>query len=140
MSDITPLGDIHEDHRSEQANVALAQDESKYAPPPSPIITRHRRRGSSVSRVDIGHFDPTGVDELRRNMSRLSATSQPASKAGQKTSFQSDVTLASNSPFDFEKTLNDVMKKYVLSSSWTAFIKQEFTDDKKPITKCVNLG
>ena len=140
MPDITPLGDIHEDQRSEQANVALAQDEFKYAPPPSPIITRRRRRGSSVSRVDIGHFDPTGVDELRRNMSRLSATSQPASKAGQKTSFQSDVTLASNSPFDFEKTLNDVMKKYVLSSSWTAFIKQEFTDDKKPITKCVNSG
>ncbi|KAF7984655.1 hypothetical protein HWV62_12906 [Athelia sp. TMB] len=88
-------------------------------PPPSPTLPKHRpRRGSSVSRVDIGFFDPQGVDDLRRTMSRRSESaaehglppsvgrkaSQPPSSAG------SERTLAQE-PFDFEKTLRDVVKR-----------------------------
>jgi ATP-binding cassette subfamily G (WHITE) protein 2 (SNQ2) len=76
--------------------------------PPSPVIPRHRARRASS--VDIGHFDPEGVEELRRTLSRLSANRQndDANK--------SEITLpVGDGPFNFEKCLRDVVKKYASS-------------------------
>jgi ATP-binding cassette, subfamily G (WHITE), member 2, SNQ2 len=85
--------------------------------PPSPVIPgRRARRSSSVSRVDIGHFDPIGVDELRRTMSRMSANIEGEDdKEAKKGIFvRSQLTLpVGDGPFDFEKCLREVVKKYV---------------------------
>lgn len=89
--------------------------------PPSPVIIRQRpRRASSVSRVDVGYFDPSGVDELRRTMSRMSAGAQSEKVKRTKTeqSIGSDTTLGigGDGPFDFEKTFRIIMKKCVYSA------------------------
>lgn len=44
--------------------------------PTSSVAAMHptRRRGSTASRVPIDHFDPEGVTELKRTLSRQSAT------------------------------------------------------------------
>ena len=130
MADLTPSENIREHDISaiptppgpsaaaNQASVAFHNlrhdEESKIpSPPSSPIISKQRRR-SSVSRVDIGHFDPVGVHELRQTLSRVSQKTQgdDAKKEG---TVRSDVTLAvGDGPFDFEKCLRDVVKKYVL--------------------------
>jgi ATP-binding cassette subfamily G (WHITE) protein 2 (SNQ2) len=137
-SDPTPLQNIREEGitagiptlpgpsgAANQANVTfhnLRNDELPSTPPtsflpPSPNLARQRPRGwSSVSRVDIGHFDPTGVNELRQTMSRVSANTQgdDTKRVKKETSFRSDVTLqASDAPFDFEKCLRDLVKKYL---------------------------
>lgn len=99
------LHDIHEDD---------VTTHNELSPPPSPTIQKRRPRGSTVvSRVDIGYFDPTGVDELRRTMTRMSAQTVPATIAP---SDKSELTLAfgpGDGPFDFEKTLRQVVKKCV---------------------------
>jgi ATP-binding cassette subfamily G (WHITE) protein 2 (SNQ2) len=133
MADPTPLTDIREEDitaaiptlpgptaAANQANVTFHNlrhhEESDVHPissPPSPIIPRQRtRRSSSVSRVDIGHFDPQGVDELRRTLSRISANRQ-GDDANKSVISRSDITLAvGDGPFNFEKCLRDVVKKY----------------------------
>ncbi|KAF7984807.1 hypothetical protein HWV62_11820 [Athelia sp. TMB] len=58
------------------------------------------------SRVDIGHFDPAGVDELRRTMSRRSEqTLNQSQSADAKSATKGD------EPFDFEKVLRSVMQR-----------------------------
>ncbi|TFK38227.1 pleiotropic drug resistance ABC transporter [Crucibulum laeve] len=68
-----------------------------------------KRRGSSVSRVDIDFFDPTGVRDLHRTLSRKST------HHGEKrpSTTESDITLApiGDGPFDFEKTLRGLLRK-----------------------------
>ena len=79
---------------------------------------------SGSSHVDIGFLDPEGVEQLRRTLSRQSenqshsALHAEQSKAGERQSTHSgstDVTLAgpNDGPFDFEKTLRNVIKKCV---------------------------
>jgi ATP-binding cassette subfamily G (WHITE) protein 2 (SNQ2) len=67
----------------------------------------------STSRIDVGHFDPVGVDELQRTMSHnLFPTLEDAGEFTRRASISSDVTLtAGDGPIDFEKTLRTVMKK-----------------------------
>ena len=88
----TPLYDIHE---HDAANDDELEDAN--SPPPSPTMPKHRPRGSTVvSRVDIGHFDTSGVDELRRTMSRMSreaAVQDPAMKS------ELTLTVGPDSPF-----------------------------------------
>jgi ATP-binding cassette subfamily G (WHITE) protein 2 (SNQ2) len=136
MADPLPLQNIREEVTTaavpapetpiNEANVAfhnLAHDEeynspssSPSIPPPSPIFSRQRPRGaSSVSRVDIGHFDPTGVDELRQTMSRMSENT-PGGDTKKAKSLQSDTTFGvpvGDGPFDFEKFIGNVVQKYI---------------------------
>jgi ATP-binding cassette subfamily G (WHITE) protein 2 (SNQ2) len=100
------LHDIHEDD-------VTTHNLNELSPPPSPTIQKRRRRGSTVvSRVDIGYFDPTGVDELRRTMTRMSAQTVPQATIAP--SEKSELTLTfGDGPFDFEGTLRQVVKKCV---------------------------
>ncbi len=101
------------------------------AHPHSPSIDAHRaserhnipltRQPSSGSHVDIGRFDPEGVAQLRRSLSRQSNNATPLPfdlcllREGERRSAHSvstEVTLASpDAPFDFGKTLRKVVKK-----------------------------
>ncbi|KAH9927376.1 pleiotropic drug resistance ABC transporter [Amylocystis lapponica] len=72
----------------------------------------------STSHVDIGHFNPSGVDELRRTMSRVSADqgqsvhTKEKEAAGERQSYTSEATLRpGEGPFDFERALRQVIKK-----------------------------
>ncbi|KAI0752733.1 pleiotropic drug resistance ABC transporter [Daedaleopsis nitida] len=78
------------------------------------------RQMSGSSHVDAGFFDPSGVEHLRRTLSRQAeehATSlsadNPPGRPLSNSSVSTEVTLASpsNGPFDFEKTLRGVIKK-----------------------------
>jgi hypothetical protein len=83
------------------------------SPLSSPIVPSSSRnqiehRSSFASHVDVGFFDPEGVRNLNRTLSRIS-TSRDA---------QSDPTvlddiLISEGPFDLEKTLRAIMKRPV---------------------------
>ncbi|KAH9922739.1 uncharacterized protein B0H18DRAFT_1120741 [Fomitopsis serialis] len=58
--------------------------------------------------VSVGHFDPTGVDELKRTMSRL----MPAYASHHSSDRSSDHTLApGDGPFDFEKSLQHLVRR-----------------------------
>jgi ATP-binding cassette subfamily G (WHITE) protein 2 (SNQ2) len=138
MSGPTPLQDIREEDATSavptlsglsaaanQANIAhhnlLDHDGQScihsvsLTPSPDPS-GQHPRRTSSIStEVGIGHFDLTGVEELRQTMSRISVNPQndDVKKTEKNSAFRSDVTLTvGDGPFDFEKCLRDIVKKY----------------------------
>lgn len=68
--------------------------------------------GRSSNRVTVGYFDRAGVDQLRRTLTHLSETYDPEN-ARALSSETLSVPVAG--PFDFEKTLRTIMKKYVLA-------------------------
>jgi ATP-binding cassette subfamily G (WHITE) protein 2 (SNQ2) len=73
--------------------------------PPVP----HRVRASS--RVTMGYFDRAGVDQLRQTLTRLSETRDPENEHA----FSSEtLSVPATGPFDFERTLRNLMKKYVI--------------------------
>ena len=92
------------------------------------------RQLTGSSHVHIGFFDPEGVEQLRRRLSRQSESESQsrvrleASRGhGQKHrrhSVSSEVTLVmTDGSFDLEKTLRNVMRKYVhsqraISGTW----------------------
>ena len=91
-----------------------------------PSSERHHvpltRQLSSGSHVDIGHFDPEGVAQLRRSLSRQSQhgtnplpfdlSPLGGEERHSANSISTEVTLASpDAPFDFGKTLRNVVKK-----------------------------
>ena len=81
------------------------------------------RQPSASSHVSIDHFDPEGVAQLRRTLSRQSEiehaahidTKAQGDSGRSARSISTEVTLASpDAPFDFEKTLRNVIKKCVI--------------------------
>ena len=130
MADIFQLTSIQEDEESLShfppglsASSAYASEilhnAILYEPrPDSPIEARDRdrRRESYASHVSIDYFDPAGVDELRRSLSLASnSIRQPEDELRPKSpvpSISSEVTLApGDGPFDFQKSLQQIMKK-----------------------------
>lgn len=94
-------------------------------PPAAPAANHLKRVTSTHSRVSVDYFDPDGVKELRRTMSRQSQQQRershsidPAVRNARRTSSaESESTLAvGDGDFDFEKTLQKVMRRYVLSA------------------------
>jgi ATP-binding cassette subfamily G (WHITE) protein 2 (SNQ2) len=92
---------------------------------PHPGSPSRPRRNSSVSHVDINFFDPHGVGELRRTLSqkdeqgKLVRARIPQQEPlhdhekGRLSVQSSDSTLNDpNEPFDFQKTLLRVVRKY----------------------------
>lgn len=80
----------------------------------SPIFSEVPRdhREASASRVDIGHFDPIAVDELRRTLSRPSGEVPGGANLDRTLSGGSDMTLSpGEGPYDFEKALRMVMRR-----------------------------
>ncbi|CDO77419.1 hypothetical protein BN946_scf184857.g26 [Trametes cinnabarina] len=110
-------GSPHSSHEERSPRLTSASPASAYG---SPL----RRTTSNASHVEIGHFDPEGVEQLRRTMSRLSqasngdplhrsTTRRGDAQNGQTHSEGSDLTLTSplEGPFDFEKALRNVFRK-----------------------------
>ena len=77
----------------------------------------------SASRVSLDHFDPEGVRELSRTLSRPS----PQLK---RRSTRSDQTLAAEEPFSLERTLRAALERY---GSFT-FINQPSPNNKVQAT------
>ncbi|TFK38228.1 pleiotropic drug resistance ABC transporter [Crucibulum laeve] len=69
-----------------------------------------KRRGSSASRVDIDFFDPAGVRQLQRTLSRMSTNHEDEKRPGTGSS-DSTATAIGDGHFDFEKTLRDILRK-----------------------------
>lgn len=95
--------------------------------PALPCLRSNRaRHGSTASHISVDYFDPDGVQELRRTLTRMTTegpeivdeTQEPpaTSFVGLKGSEASESTLAPQveGPFDFANTLRDIVEKYAL--------------------------
>ncbi|KIM37032.1 hypothetical protein M413DRAFT_448754 [Hebeloma cylindrosporum] len=133
MSDIqSPLQDIAEESPSGTVSRSASQptllniDNSSRTQPEGELHHHHDRprRNSNVSHVDIDFFDPDGVGELRRTLSRKddqdkltrahTREKEPLNdpEKGRLSSTSSDATLNDpDAPFDFQKTLLRVIRK-----------------------------
>lgn len=95
-----------------------------------PIYSQAPRSGS---KVNVDYFDPSGVQELRTTLSRLS---NPGGEI-RKSSRESDVaTLAEeDAPFDFEKILKGLLSKYVFSPPGEIYELTVYRVDESGIQK-----
>lgn len=118
---LLPLGNIVEE--SSRPTTSHEPVDNVSSPPQvSPVVAHrtYKRRGSTASHVDVGFFDPEGVQALERTISRMTSnhgdadTQDAASykKFEEKSSSDSSVTLG-ESRFDFEKTLREVAQRWV---------------------------
>lgn len=121
------IHNLHEERRDRGRSGSAPS--SPAMPSQNHPLTRQMSSSSRSSRVDIGFFDPEGVEQLRRTLSRQSETQSPhiahagPSGRGEGQSIHSgstDETLSGSNdgPFDFEKTLRNLIKKYVLVYDW----------------------
>lgn len=73
--------------------------------------------GEGATHVSLGHFDPSGVDELKRTMSLMSERRAPLADATSRPSHDTDHTLSpGDGPFDFEKSLQQIVRRCVATS------------------------
>lgn len=92
----------------------------------TPIRTPSMPQEASIRRgshVDVTHFDPPGVDELRRTLSRMTTdqalgqgddrTEREKRKSSAPSDTTSETLITSNGAFDFEKALRNVIRKSV---------------------------
>lgn len=80
---------------------------------PPPLVTpklgyMRTRSGSSVSRVNVEFFDPEGVQALRRTM-----TKETMDRGGPSAVPSSTDHTLTHEPFDFEKTVRHIVRRYV---------------------------
>ena len=68
-------------------------------------------RPSCASKVDVDFFDPDGVRNLNRTLSHMSTGR--VRERSPSVSAISDDTLITEGPFDFERTLRTIMRRYV---------------------------
>lgn len=98
-----------------------AHDDAR-SPSPTTVRTQPARADHSVSHVSLDYFDPSGVRELKRTMSRVSASANvtenspevPLRKIGTRSSAHTTTTLAApkdDEPFDLEKQLRAFVKR-----------------------------
>lgn len=92
-----PLEAILEDRGSNPTGTVLK------SPDKDVIEKRPRTRARSSSRVSVDYFDPTGMQQLRTTMSRISRA--PESEAG--------VNEKPDLPFDFEAHLRSIFQQCV---------------------------
>lgn len=77
-----------------------------------------KRRGSSVSRVDVDFFDHDGVQQLTRTLTEMSNQNGQSRRSP---SEDTETTLSTGENFDFEKTLRIIGKKCVVCLSSLTF-------------------
>ncbi|KAF9449781.1 pleiotropic drug resistance ABC transporter [Macrolepiota fuliginosa MF-IS2] len=84
----------------------------RHVPPPLSPSSHHTRprRGSSVSHVDVAFFDPEGVQELTRSLTRRS-TKEPKNQDIESLSTDSTIAPKDGEPFDLAKTLRRIVQK-----------------------------
>lgn len=117
MSDNAQLHELPEDGGSSSALADLPSRQALNAhnaycpisPRPPSQRPKNRRKNSGASHVDVDFFDPSGVRQLNRTLSRMSSNQGDVESA----STYSDATLTTSGPFDFERTIRVVMKKCV---------------------------
>ncbi|KAF8196094.1 pleiotropic drug resistance ABC transporter [Pholiota molesta] len=87
------------------------KDHGEHPPTTHPDFSRGRRN-SSVSRVDVDFFDPAGVQDIRRTMSKQLEDSDEQAK-GRPSSISTDETIRvrEDEPFDLEKMLRRAVRK-----------------------------
>lgn len=90
------LGDFAKAHYQSESTQASPEVDHKV----------YNGNGSGESRVDINYFDPTGVDQLKRTLSKQWQDERPTSHA------KSSETGTSEDTFDFEKVLRGVMQRF----------------------------
>lgn len=91
----------------------------------------------STSKVNVDYFDPSGVQELRATLSRLSHS---AGEIRKKSSRESDVTLANDdAPFDFEKTLKGFLNKSVHLPYFTDHSSLRSAGLMNPVSRSASL-
>ncbi|KAH9171890.1 ABC-2 type transporter-domain-containing protein [Lactarius sanguifluus] len=106
------MSDLQEVARRDQSVSSLppAPENAQVIDPPSPIVIQKRRphANSSCSHVPVGYFDQEGVNQLRRTLTHLSeATRVHGTTISESTE---TVSVPTTGPFDFEKTLRNIMK------------------------------
>ncbi|KAH9045960.1 ABC-2 type transporter-domain-containing protein [Lactarius hengduanensis] len=105
------MSDLQEVARRDQSVSSLppAPENARVIDPPSPVIQRRRpHANSSCSHVPVGYFDQEGVNQLRRTLTHLSeATRVHGTTISESTE---TVSVPTTGPFDFEKTLRNIMK------------------------------
>lgn len=126
------VGDAFHSHAYSQSHSSQPDHQS---PPHSPIDAHpiqqrpSKRRGSNASHVAIDHFDPEGVNELKRTVTQQSAAARstrslgqvheemppPPKKHGSSSRSTVESTVVSESggsdKFDFEQHLKDVVRR-----------------------------
>ncbi|KAF5387203.1 hypothetical protein D9757_006886 [Collybiopsis confluens] len=110
--DPTAMNNIQEE--SSGRNTPIEQIESTAPPSGSPTISFRKprqRRNSSVSRVSVDHFDPEGVRNLQRTLSRLSQHDGNSKKRDFQDSDSNTTLTPIEGPFDFEKALRMMTQK-----------------------------
>ena len=111
------MSDLQEVVRRDQSvsSLPLAPESSQIVGL-SPIVTQAVRPlgTSSCSHVPVGYFDQEGVSKLRPTLTHLSESAR-----GPETVLSSSETLSvpATGPFDFEKTLRNIMRMYVVASA-----------------------
>lgn len=120
------LHNLHQQHSphpppSSYPSSPVVNNSSGYAGPTSYTGPALQRTTSHVSSVDVGFFDPDGVDQLRRTMSRVSTrlsaerergTHPPHPSPGSPESVGStNETVVMDEKFDFAKVLGEFMRK-----------------------------
>jgi hypothetical protein len=63
------------------------------------------------SRVTVGYFDRAGVDQLRHTLTHLSESREPDNLRALSSE---TLTVPATGPFDFERMLRTIMRKYVV--------------------------
>ena len=90
------------------AYVNAAVHNATHSPKVSHERPHHGRPRSNSRGVEIDMFDPSGVGELRREMSRMSNAQSFHSHHSERSS---EGTLTTEGRFDFAKCLRDVLQK-----------------------------
>ncbi|KAJ7707403.1 P-loop containing nucleoside triphosphate hydrolase protein [Mycena rosella] len=91
-----------------QEDTAVPSPDRSRSPVAYHRFSQSSRRRSSASHVDVDFFDPDGVQTLQRTMTQISERHPKSQFNG----MDSEVTLnPGDGPFDFQKTLQFVMKK-----------------------------
>jgi hypothetical protein len=90
-----------------------------FSPTTKATRPKRERRNSTASHVDVDFFDPSGVRHLNRTLSRMSTRNEGDPESD---STNSDATLTTDGPFDFERTLRVIMKKCAFFPSCLFFL------------------
>ena len=100
------------------ANPARHSPHTPYQSPRAPYSdgTHLERQASHVSSVDVGFFDPSGVDRLRRTLSHMSTEAPRKSPGTESVRSTQETAVSEEEKFDLEKCLREIMRKCVPTS------------------------
>ncbi|KAF7763700.1 hypothetical protein Agabi119p4_8237 [Agaricus bisporus var. burnettii] len=102
-------GDAPEGTQSiSQSKTPTLLDDEESQPLEAPKFSPRRRRASIV---DVGFFDPEGVDELEQSLRRQSRSARELTLDTASTDTVSTIGIKDGKPFDLERTLRKILHK-----------------------------